>query len=197
MGAPEVQRGGRRRGSDEWVCKRNKNGEIVMAVRSFYVCLCDCRGTQPECGTVCESKAWSRKNPDVGSRSNKYYCHRWHRYNHSWGQLVQQVISRKTFFMRADVCKWDIEDIRAANMEEVHDFSVTATAEEVYQKAQQACPMEVEDVDLLLEPIEGHDGHFKIKDMDLFKSFPMFEWAQIYTMSGMKIPEKQSKKSKK
>ena len=66
----------------------------------------------------------------------------------------------------------------------------------MYKKAQQTSPMEVPDADALLAPISGHDGHFHIVDMKLFESFPMFKWAQIYTMSGLKVPETKKKSRK-
>ena len=63
-----------------------------MAARSFCVCLCDRKGSQPECGTVVVSKKRARKNQDPGAWSNACYCHRWHKHNQNWGQLVQQVM---------------------------------------------------------------------------------------------------------
>ena len=182
--------------SDEWLCKRNKQGIVWSAVRSWYVCLCDCKGAWDCCATLILSKTWARKHNDPMASRQVYYCHQGHKYATKYGQLVQLVIAGRSFFMRAEVPDWDIEDIRAINQEEENGWDASTSAEQIFAVAKVASPLECDQSGLLV-PIAAHDGHFKITNLEVFKSMPMFPWAQIYTFSGMKVPEKKAKKSRR
>ena len=175
--------------SDTWTVVRSSTGKVIGGVRSWYVCLCDCKGKEPPCGTLILSKKWALKNTDPLAPRQGYYCHMWHKYNASWGQIVEITIDGAHYYMRAEVPSWDLEDIRAMDLE---SKSVYTSPEQLYNAVSEASPQLMSPD--FMSPVEGHDGHFKVHCIEDLMKQPLFEWEQVFNFVGTELPPKKSGK---
>ena len=105
--------------ADEWT------GCMGGWFRSYYICAHGCKwnGLKPVfhdgcCCTVTPSKTWDRKHEDPMAPKQAYYCHVNHKYNASWGQLIEmRTLSGNMLYSWAQIPGCHIQDIRALKIE--------------------------------------------------------------------------------
>jgi hypothetical protein len=172
--------------ADEWT------GFMGGWFRSWYICMHGCayEGSRPvmtacTCGTLVPSKLWNLKiEDDPLADGQRWYCHVNHRYNASWGQVVEfKTVGGRLMYARADVPTGTLQDIRAIAIEQT--VGKEATAEEIYESLP------------VYGPQTSHENIFYKPDAprtepqrwyginpDFYNKLPTFPWYQIFNMTG-------------
>ena len=172
--------------SDEWV--QTASG----ALRAWYICLQDCKGTQPPCGTLIPSKTWKRRYEDMSASKQKWYCVCCEtRYRTKYGMLVEVHAKGLSTFMLAEVSNKDVEDVRAMYLDK------TLTPKD-YKDLWEKIPGNIQPMDpaAILRPVrqselkitEGVDEGTvsKILDVESLKNLPRWNWDQLFSLLGEK-----------
>jgi hypothetical protein len=175
--------------SDVWTEIFNKDGTLLGRTASWYICGAktgwdDATGLASECLRLTPSKDWRRKLDDpLTSGKQKYYCRCYAGYNHNWGQVVElsrwnrtEGVMERTY-LRSDVPSWDIEDIRAAELEE---RLMPTTARELFEKTKRLVPTATDVV------IEESDKSMRLVDTKTWQAMPHFAWKEVFNMTELK-----------
>ncbi len=172
------------------------------ALRSWF--LCRRGGAENECGTATLSKTWVRSKPDPTATGMKFYCPRCKaRYSHSSGAIIE--VSRVTeaglieaSYGLGDVPPHDLEDVRAAHLEEVAKQRGLhcATPMDVFNLTSTAAPA----TNQLIRPANQDDmwsttdptqGVVVVCDLASLDKLPRWDW---WALLGLEKPEKKKKR---
>ena len=86
--------------SDEWTVLKDKRGNEIGAVRSWYVCCSG--GASNQCNTLILSKDWGRMKQDPLATGQRWYCKVcFARYAHKFGQVVEVSYKDQVFYFWA------------------------------------------------------------------------------------------------
>ena len=165
--------------SDEWVCNK-KNGKVLSAFRSFYICLAG--GAQP-CYTVMPSKTWRTFHEDPLASKQRWYCVCCGaKYLTKFGMLIEIEIRGVFYYVKAEIPPDNLEDLRAMWLEQTLKPS---RPEDLYEMLKLVTPH----ASGILKPIEPSDvfvGYQTKYDPNAYKitssaynSLPNFDWQQI------------------
>jgi hypothetical protein len=179
--------------SDQWTEVTDEAGGLVGGICSWYVCRARTAWSPSPPYTACEclrlipSKDWKRKHTDPLAPKQRYYCGSGceARYNASWGQVVEvarvctSTREVERFYMRADVPSWDVEDIRAMELEASLPVS---SAEDLYSRVKRVEPS-LNDV-----IVKDAEGFKRVRDPATFNALPEFKWAEIFNLAGAPVP---------
>jgi hypothetical protein len=190
--------------ADEW------SGCLGGWFRSWYVCMHGCKWipfmNKPQmcegcCGTLVPSKLWGLLHEDDPlADGQRWYCWVTHRYNASWGQVVElMTVSGKLMYAWAEVPSGTIQDIRAMKIER---DCPGMTAEQIYDSLPVIPPqtahghISVHHLAPACEP--GKERWFSMEP-DFFNSLPVFPWNQIFNLAGapMKVAQATGKDAQK
>jgi hypothetical protein len=175
--------------SDIWTEICNPDGTLLGRTASWYICGAktgwdDAAGVAAPCLRMTPSKDWRRKLDDPLTKGRqKYYCKCYAGYNHSWGQVVELSRWNRTegrmdrSYLRSDVPPWDVEDIRAAELEE---RLMPTTARELFEKTKRLVPTANDVI------IENADKTMKLVDNDTWMAMPHFSWKEVFNMTELK-----------
>jgi hypothetical protein len=175
--------------SDVWTEIYNPDGSLLGRVASWYICGAktgwdDTLQVSVPCLRMTPSKDWRRKLDDpLTTGRQKYYCKCYAGYNHNWGQVVELSRWNRTkgvmerTYLRSDVPSWDLEDVRAAEMEE---RLKPVSARELFDKTKRLTPTATDVVK------EMPDQTFKLVDYDTWQAMPHFTWKEVFNMTEFK-----------
>ena len=172
---------------DLWSQIFDKNGVVIGAFMSFYVCLANRGSTSVKCGTVICSKLWDRLKDDPLASGQRYYCNCcFARYRQQSGTLIQiQAPGCSPSFCRATIPPRDCEDVKAMWLEEELD---PENPQVLYDRLPCAEPhadgtfLRVALPHEIVIPTKTPGGIFKILDVDAFLKMPVFPWQQMFNM---------------
>ncbi|MFM7982908.1 MAG: hypothetical protein ACKPKO_26650, partial [Candidatus Fonsibacter sp.] len=98
---------------DLWSVIYDKDGVVIGAFMTFYVCMANSGSTTTKCGTVICSNIWDRLKEGPLATGQRYYSNCCYgRYRHSSGAFIQiQAPGCKPSFCRATAPPRDNEDL--------------------------------------------------------------------------------------
>ncbi len=175
--------------SDVWTEIFNTDGSVLGRTASWYICGAKtgwdhAAGVAAPCLRLTPSKDCRRKLDDpLTTGRQKYYCKCYAGYNHSWGQVAELSRWNRTTgrmersYLRSDVPPWDVEDIRAAEMEERLKPS---SARELFEKTKRLVPTATDVV------IESADKSMRLVDTKTWLAMPRFTWKEVFNMTELK-----------
>ena len=176
--------------ADTWITMYWPGTTLIRSrVDSFYVCAA--KWGWEDCLAVTPSKLWKFRGESQvdATKWDCVWCPA--RYKGGMGQVV--IITRcnragvlERFYMKAPCPDWNIEDIRAMNLEQTV-ATEGETPESLLDKIETLHP--VED-DYIVARGTGH----KFIDRATWNSLPEFDWYQIFNMVGAACPEDKKKK---
>ena len=182
--------------SDEWLKVEDSQGNVVAILASYYICLgqnCD----QSHCLMLIPSKDWNTNGAEPVD-CKRWYCNstlHWKRYMASWGQVV--IVHRWVngqwwrYYMRAKVPDWNIEDIRAMDIEE-RIASKYDTPEDVYNKLDRVVPT-LDDL-VVPAPHSMKKDSVRICSYEALQAMPWFAWDTIYSFVNHEPKDEKTKK---
>ncbi len=173
--------------SDQWwELKDPRDGSFMGGCSSWYICKAMTKSldeppwTPQPCLRIVASKDWDTKFADPLAPNQKWYCKCAAKYMASWGQIVEfsrmnpQTRVMDKIYLTSDVPSWDVEDIRAMDLEKRVRPS---SAQELYEKVKQQKPATCEFI------VKDEIGHLCIDGQEVFDSLPEFKWRGIYNMA--------------
>ena len=184
--------------ADEWIQDVGRGW-----VRSWHICLHGCgwvseSGDRPRmntrcCGSLTSSKLWHLMNEgDPLAADQRWYCWQNHRYNASWGQVVEfMTVEGSLMYAWADVPTGDMLDVRAAKIEQ--EVSPDATAKDIYKSLQIFSPQTSHE-HIFVHPVapqaaEGQVQRWYGVDINFYNQLPYFAWEEIVNMTGAPLTE--------
>ena len=161
--------------SDEWTVLKDKRGNEIGAVRSWYVCCSG--GASNQCNTLILSKDWERMKQDPLATGQRWYCKVcFARYAHKFGQVVEVSYKDQVFYFWALPPDIVVEDIRAMSYEATMEFNSSI---DLYEAAIMAKPMTGE----IIKKHKYVGGVYKL--MVPVSDLPKLDWYQIFNMVGV------------
>jgi len=171
--------------SDSWAEIRDKNGKLTGGVNSWYICQAktgpweDVKGAYTPCYRIMESKKWDKKHDDPLLTDQCLYCSCGAKLKLTWGQIVEtsslnlNTLVMEKIYMKSGVPSWDVEGLRAMEMEE--NLAPRCTRD-IYDKVQAV------KVALSAFIVVDAQGHHRLDGKEIYQSLPEFKWSQIYNM---------------
>lgn len=176
--------------SDEWITL-----SPGRSFRSWYTCMWD-KSDQGPCGTLMASKAWARKNKQVGMKGEKWYCVCCGvKYAIKFGMAVEVRDEDVSTFLRAEVTDTIIEDVRAMSLEETLKPSDHI---DLWNQLEKVMPLDRASLFRDCNVTELTEGArtpeteaacreglvMKVLDPETWHSLPMIKWASIFVAFG-------------
>jgi hypothetical protein len=188
--------------ADEWLCYGRG------WFRSWYICLHGCGfgrdGSTPAmndecCGTLIPSKMWNLEiEGDPLAGSQRWHCWQHHRYNTSWGQVVEfMTVGGGLMYVRSSMPYGMIQNMRDIAIEEKVGHHVT-----------------IEEICNVLEVIPPQTSHGNIFvhkeapramgeeqqrwfgiDMEFFNKLPGFDWHDMFNITEMEVSSRRSEET--
>ena len=170
--------------SDEWSCNENKNGEVLPASRTFYVCLAE-SGEQRPCYTAMPSKTFGAFSEDPLASKQMWKCVCCNvKYKTRFGVIIEIQVGSNFYYVKAPIPPEHLEDLR---LEQPLNPS---SPEELLEKVHLVTPHKNE----ILRPItqddvmEGYgyktrfDQHAYKINASAYKDLAHFNWQQIVNL---------------
>jgi hypothetical protein len=177
---------------DLWSEVVDSRGQRVGAFMSYFCCLAG--PVWERCGTVMDSKSWSRLHDDPLKPRQRWYCNCClGRYRTRFGVVIE-VLTPPTatcpqgswHYMRAEVPDGDMEDVKAMRLESVLD---PENPRDLFDRLPEATPSLAGGMLRKAYPHEMASGKeafaaqtFKIVDVDAFYALPKFPWKQVFSL---------------
>ena len=129
------------------------------------------------------SKMWPRLHQtDAWVKGQRYYCqiNAWdqaHRHHSKYGVIVE-IRRGKQIYCRGSVPDEAKHDILALQYQHQHGRDMTPA--ELYARIPTVMPTTTE----IVLPVNEEKGVYKLKSVEVYNSFPVWSWSQIYTLAS-------------
>jgi len=151
------------------------------------------------CGALTPSKIWNLKiEADPLAEGQRWRCWQHHRYNTSWGQVVEfMTVGGSLMYARSSMQYGMIQNMRAIAIEEKVGHHVTI--EEIYNLLE------------VIPPQTSHGNIFVHKeapramgeeqqrwfgiDMEFFNKLPGFDWHDMFNITEMEVSSRRSEET--
>ena len=180
--------------SDAWSQVYDSQGKCIGAFLSWYICMGNTReGTAAKnwvkkacCRVLASKDRHIAISSDPLAPAQQWYCSCGQHYVASWGQLVQikwtnAAGQAEDLYMRADCPNWDVEDVRAAWMEQ--EFEAKGdTPMDLFEKVPRIVPA----ISSLVIEDPTCPGSVMVKSKADFDALPIFSWWELFGIMGLK-----------
>ena len=161
----------------------SQTGRLLSYFRVFWLC----RGHNPACNGITVSRQWATKFVDPLASGQKWYCFCGTKYAPRFGVFLELATPQGVYHCKATIPHDLLWDIQALHCESQIS---AASASELYSKVPSVPPSTGE----VVVPVDPSKGQFRLASEAVYQQLPTFEWEDIFTFVGHKMPEKPPKR---
>ena len=164
--------------SDEWVCNKNKNGDVLSAFRSFYICLA---GGDFPCCTVIPMKTWggTLRTDDPFAFNSRWYCVCKARYKAQFGMIIEIEVEGKFYYVKAELPPGNLMNLKAMlNPSSPEELLAMLKHDHVTPHKKQILSLDTQ-ADVVGGTTTKFDQRAYKIDASAYKDLRHFKWEQI------------------